>query len=352
MTRVRLDSLVKQYAKSQPRAVDNISLDIPHGSLVSLLGPSGCGKSTTLKIVAGLYPPTSGRVYFDDKDVTDVPAERRDAVMVFQSHTLFPYMTVGQNIGFGLKVRRVDKATGRQKVGEMLDLVKLSGFDDRMPSELSGGQQQRVALARALVIQPQVLLLDEPLSNLDAHLKEEMRLLIHDVHQQFNITTIMVTHDQQEAMLMSEAIALLLDGKLKQYSAPEELYLRPVSQEIARFFGGINLIDGEVTDGLVSTPIGQFCYTLSSVSQRQCTLAMRPEQIQIIDEEASNRGNVVQGIIQNIRYAGTYTYYQVQVADVDLDVVRSADLPDSFQRDQPVWLHFPANRIWLIPRAD
>ena len=231
MTHIILDVLTKVYSGTQVPAVDRFSLDIPHGELVAFLGPSGCGKTTTLKMIAGLIRPTSGGILFDSENVLPIPAEKRGAVMVFQNYLLFPYMSIGDNVGFGLKMRGVDKKTMRQKVQEMLELVKLPDISNRRPNQLSGGQQQRVALARALITEPRVLLLDEPLSNLDAHLRDEMRELILTIQKELNVTTIFVTHDQEEAVLLADQIALIFEGVLQQYASPGEFYQRPISEE-------------------------------------------------------------------------------------------------------------------------
>ena len=208
MTHVQINNLYKVFPGMDIPAVNDLSLDIPTGKLVAFLGPSGCGKTTTLKMIAGLLTPTSGSIQFDDRDVLSIPAERRGAVMVFQNYLLFPYMSVGDNVGFGLKMRGIDKSTTQKRVAEMLALVKLPDIANRRPSQLSGGQQQRVALARALITEPKVLLLDEPLSNLDAHLRDEMRELIVSIQRELGITSIFVTHDQEEAVLLADDIAL------------------------------------------------------------------------------------------------------------------------------------------------
>ncbi|MBM4431948.1 MAG: ABC transporter ATP-binding protein, partial [Chloroflexi bacterium] len=258
MTHVELDALTKLYPGTQRPAVDRLTLDIESGRIVAFLGPSGSGKTTALRMIAGLIAPNSGDVRFDGESVLAVPAERRSAVMVFQSHVLFPYMNIEQNVGFGLQMRGVDRATIRQKVREMLELVRLPDISQRRPSQLSGGQQQRVALARALITEPRLLLLDEPLSNLDAHLRDEMRDLILHVQRQFGITTIMVTHDQQDALLLADRIALMFEGNLQQYAIPTDFYRRPVSERVARFFGGLNFIPATWTGEVAQTAKANF----------------------------------------------------------------------------------------------
>ena len=228
MTHVSIKNLTKVYPGSSVPSLDNLSLEVTSGSLTALLGPSGCGKTTTMKMIAGLLDQTSGDVTFDNISILKEKPESRGVVMVFQNHLLFPYMNVQDNIGFGLKMRNIHKDEIYKRVIEMLDLVKLPNMENRMPKELSGGQQQRVALARALIVQPKVLLLDEPLSNLDAHLRFEMRDLIRNLQQSMGITTIFVTHDQEEAVVLADQVALILDGRLKQYDKPDVFYKRPI----------------------------------------------------------------------------------------------------------------------------
>ncbi|SVA92633.1 uncharacterized protein METZ01_LOCUS145487, partial [marine metagenome] len=203
-----LSNLSQHYPNTEQPALDRLNLDIESGQLNALLGPSGCGKTTAMKMIAGILMPTGGDILFDGDSVLSTPAERRGAVMVFQNYLLFPYMSVGDNVGFGLKMARVDKSTIKKKVLEMLELVQLPGVEDRKPSQLSGGQQQRIALARALIVEPKILLLDEPLSNLDAHLRDEMRELIRGIQRKMGITTVFVTHDQEEAVMLADKIAL------------------------------------------------------------------------------------------------------------------------------------------------
>ena len=227
MTNVSIKNLTKIYQGSTVPSLKNLSLEINSGTLTSIIGPSGCGKTTTLKIIAGLINHTSGDVAFDGKSVLQVKPEKRGAVMVFQNHLLFPYMNIHENIGFGLRMRNLNKIEINKQIFEMIDLVKLPNIENRMPKELSGGEQQRVALARALIVQPKVLLLDEPLSNLDNHLRIEMRNLITDLQKKFEITTIFVTHDQEEAVEISDKIALVLTGELEQFDQPENFFKRP-----------------------------------------------------------------------------------------------------------------------------
>jgi len=217
--------------------------------LVALLGPSGCGKTTTLRAVAGLIDPSAGDVLFDGRSVLALPPERRPVAMVFQAPLLFPHMSVGENVAFGPRMRRVGRSRRRRLAEQALDRVQLGGYADRRPGELSGGQEQRVALARALVVQPSVLLLDEPFSALDALLRAEMRELVLDLHRDLGVTTLFVTHDQEEAVVLADRIALVLDGRLQQYAEPQQFYAAPASLAVARFFGTANLSPGIVAGG-------------------------------------------------------------------------------------------------------
>ncbi|MBA2495643.1 MAG: ABC transporter ATP-binding protein, partial [Acidimicrobiia bacterium] len=247
-TAVTLRGLRKAYQRGVP-AVDGVDLEVAPGSLVALVGPSGCGKTTTLKMVAGLLDPDAGDVRFDDRSVVRLPVEKRPVAMVFQKPLLFPHMSVGQNVGFGLRVRRAGKTTITARVAEMLELVRLPGLAERKVGQLSGGQEQRVALARALVTDPEVLLLDEPLSQLDAALRVEMRDLVAGVQRELGVTTLFVTHDQDEAVVLADRVALLLDGRVVQHAEPRAFYERPASMAVARFFGVRNAVAGTVVDG-------------------------------------------------------------------------------------------------------
>ncbi|MDB5325107.1 MAG: putative transporter ATP-binding protein [Phycisphaerales bacterium] len=259
MTSVRLDHVTKTFGTQH--AIDDIDLTIESGELFFLLGPSGCGKSTLLRIIAGLQSPTSGKVIFNGKDVTALGTEQRNAVMCFQSYALWPHMDARQNIRFGLEVRKVPKAEADARVEEAVQLVQLGKFASKKPNEMSGGQQQRVALARALVVKPDCLLLDEPLSNLDAKLRLEMRTEIRRICRASGLTAIYVTHDQKEALSIADRMAVLNHGKIEQIGKPQDLYLRPKNKFVANFMGETNFLPGTVTerDGdktVVKTAIG------------------------------------------------------------------------------------------------
>lgn len=236
---VELKNVIKRFGSNT--VIEDLSLSIPQGKMVSLLGPSGCGKTTVLRLVAGLEKPTEGKIFIDGEDVTERSIQQRDICMVFQSYALFPHMSLGENIGYGLKMLGRPKAEIKQRVTEALELVDLAGFEDRFVDQISGGQQQRVALARALILKPKVLLFDEPLSNLDANLRRSMREKIRELQQQFNITSLYVTHDQSEAFAVSDMVLVMNKGKIMQLGSPQTLYRQPASEFMSSFMGDANL---------------------------------------------------------------------------------------------------------------
>jgi len=350
MTHVELDALTKRYTDASQPAVNHLSLEIEPGRIVALLGPSGCGKTTTLRMIAGLLPPTTGDIRFDGESVLAVPAEKRSAVMVFQEHILFPYMNVEQNVGFGLKMRGVDRNIIRQKVMDMLDLVRLPDIAQRRPNQLSGGQQQRVALARALITEPRVLLLDEPLSNLDAHLRDEMRDLVLRVQRELGITTIMVTHDQQDALLLADKIALIFEGVLQQYAKPTDFYRHPVSERVARFFGGINFLPAAWTGEVAETPMATFRVDLPDgvrVPPGPVTLTIRPEHIQL---GVAGKPNTCAGRMRECIYVGTHTRCKIELGEYEIEATSGTDSPVALGEGGEVRVHFPPERLWLLPR--
>lgn len=348
MTEVRLNHLHKRY-DNQHHAVSDMSLLMPCGQITALLGPSGCGKTTVLKMIAGLLPPTSGDITFDGQSVLAVPPEQRGAVMVFQNHLLFPHMNVADNVAFGLKMRGETKAAIHRRVEEMLEMVKLPGYGRRQPHQLSGGQKQRVALARALIVEPKVLLLDEPLSNLDAHLRNEMRDLILTLQRQLGITTIVVTHDQEEAVILADQVALIFDGVMQQVGEPVDFYERPLTEPIARFFGSVNFIPGIKQGRCIKTGLGQFPLEQPTLApDGPVTLTIRPENVQFSD---CQRENSVPGRVLSHVYAGTHTRFKITTADPvlpPLEVVADAASQRRYQNGDTVHLQFPPQKIWLI----
>ncbi|HEY8416874.1 MAG TPA: ABC transporter ATP-binding protein [Limnochordales bacterium] len=284
---IRLDNVTKQYGAVG--ALRGLSLEVAQGEFFSLLGPSGCGKTTTLRIIAGLLEPDSGRVYLDGRDVTDLPPYRRNLGLVFQNYALFPHMTVWDNVAYGLRARRMPEREVKARVGRYLEIVGLSAMANRRPRELSGGQQQRVALARSLAIEPVVLLFDEPLSNLDAQLREQMQVEIRQLQRELGFTAFYVTHDQAEALLLSDRLAVLREGRLEQLGTPEELYDAPASPFVAAFFGGTNLLEGtavrEGSGWRFRTPGGSVFAAgraVGGVSDGAAArLAVRPQRIRV-----------------------------------------------------------------------
>jgi putative spermidine/putrescine transport system ATP-binding protein len=285
VTKLVLDGLKKLFGAVH--AIKDLHLSIGEGEFISLLGPSGCGKTTTLRCIAGFEYPDSGRILFDSQDVTDEPPEKRDLGMVFQNYALFPHLTVSENLAFGLEMRKVKREAAKKRIDQVLAMVQLTAMLDRYPRQLSGGQQQRVALARALVIEPRILLLDEPLANLDAILREEMRFFIRDLQKRIGITTVYVTHDQAEAMVMSDRIAVMFDGEVAQLGAPAEIYDRPRTKRVASFISNFisGTVEAQAGAGLwrVATAVGSFvaASTESFSVGRKVTIAARPEAIHL-----------------------------------------------------------------------
>lgn len=285
MSYLSLRGLSKSYGHFQ--AVRDVDLDMQRGEFLSLLGPSGCGKTTTLQMVAGFIAPTAGTVVVEGQDLTNVAPEKRDMGVVFQSYALFPHMTVSQNIGFGLEMRKLKRDQLKDRVDEALSMVRLSGLEDRYPRELSGGQRQRIAIARALAIRPRVLLLDEPMSNLDAKLRGEMHVEVRALQRRLGITTILVTHDQIEAMTMSDRIAVMTNGGIVQLGSPQEVYDRPTSEFTFRFLGHANIIAGEITsrsEHIAAVRVGSTSFSVEVGDDcigPEIELFIRPERLRL-----------------------------------------------------------------------
>ena len=345
MTHVSIKNLTKVYPGLTVPSLDNLSLEINSGSLTALLGPSGCGKTTTMKMIAGLLDQTSGDVTFDGTSILKEKPENRGVVMVFQNHLLFPYMNVQDNIGFGLKMRNVHKDEIFNRVIKMLDLVKLPNMENRMPKELSGGQQQRVALARALIVQPRVLLLDEPLSNLDAHLRFEMRDLIRNLQQSMGITTIFVTHDQEEAVVLADQVALILDGKLKQYAQPDVFYKKPIDVVTAKFFGGQNFIKGTSKNNIFSSNIGKLALPKDCL-QGNGLLTFRPENVQI-GKGPKSVNTIKAKIIEKI-FLGTQTRLKLSIKDEVIQAIANPNEVDGKETGIEIDINIPPSSLWVI----
>jgi len=317
---VQLQNVVKLF--DDVRAVDDVTLDIEKGELFFLLGPSGCGKTTCLRTVAGFYRPDSGNLYFDDGLMNDVPPHKRNTGMVFQNYALWPHMSVYENVEYGLSVRKLKKTERKKRVAEVLEIVRMSEYAHRTANQLSGGQQQRIALARALVIKPDVLLLDEPLSNLDAKLRLEMRHEIKRIHLESGITAIYVTHDQKEALSLADRIAVMNNGKIIQVGTPREIYNYPGSQFVADFIGETNFINGRLTTaedkkGVVESSIGsiQSINVNNEIAVSEPVLcSIRPESISI-ENSLVPGGNRFRAKVLNLTYLGNVEEYQLLIED-------------------------------------
>jgi spermidine/putrescine transport system ATP-binding protein len=319
---VRLVGLTKSF--DDAHAVRGIDLDVHAGEFFSLLGPSGCGKTTTLRMIAGFEPPTSGQILLDGADLVEVPAHKRPVNTVFQSYALFPFLDVWDNVAFGLRYQRVDKAAGRRRVGEMLDLVQMADHAHRRPGQLSGGQQQRVALARALVLQPRVLLLDEPLGALDAKLRKHLQLELKSIQQEVGVTFVYVTHDQEEALTMSDRLAVMRDGRIEQLGAPEAVYAAPDTAYVAGFLGSANVLDvealGQDVTGAVGCRLGGLELRAVGTSHPGARkVVVRPERISLVPVEdtapVAAGHNTFHGLVDRVVYLGPATHVVVRLAD-------------------------------------
>jgi iron(III) transport system ATP-binding protein len=316
MSKLVLKNVARRYGAVD--AVADFSLELAKGEFVSLLGPSGCGKTTTLRMIAGFMPPSAGSIEMDGQPISTssnvVPPERRRMSMIFQSYAIWPNMTVGENVGFGLQVRKVPRSEIERRVQKILDVVQLGSLKDRYPAELSGGQQQRVALARAIVVEPEVLLLDEPLSNLDANLREEMRFEIRRLHDEFKITTVYVTHDQSEAMVTSDRIVVMNKGRVEQVDAPQALYARPRSRFVAGFIGRTNFLEGsrqgnDVRFDGFSAPAAAL---EGADGLAQALYSLRPQSILLVERSPNGPGLAVEAEVTGRSYLGEYWDYQVR----------------------------------------
>jgi len=348
MSRLTIRELTKVYATNP--AVQDFDLDVAEGEFVSLLGPSGCGKTTTLRCVAGLEIPTRGRISFGDREVTRLPPEKRNIGMVFQSYALFPHMIVAENIAFGLQMRGLSGGEARRRVDAVIDMVQLGGLHERYPRQLSGGQQQRVALARALVVEPALLLLDEPLANLDAKLRDEMRVFIRSLQQRTGITTLYVTHDQAEAMTMSDRIVVMFGGRIHQIGLPQEIYHRPATRDVANFIGQSNLLAGRVVARedariAVETAVGLVrCGGPPSFAVGAAGHVMvRPEAIRLV---AANSGLV--GRITERHFLGNVVNYRVTLANGTMISVQAVG-EETCRKGDEVGLVLDEGKAWLLP---
>lgn len=338
-----LKNVTKSFGKAT--VIDNLNLSIPKGKMITLLGPSGCGKTTVLRLVAGLENPTSGQIFIDGEDVTQSSIQNRDICIVFQSYALFPHMSIGDNVGYGLKMQGVPKAEREQRVKEALELVDLAGFENRFVDQISGGQQQRVALARALILKPKVLLFDEPLSNLDANLRRSMREKIRELQQRLNITSLYVTHDQSEAFAVSDQVIVMDKGVIKQQDTAKNLYLQPNSLFLANFMGESTILPAKKSDNQIQ--IGEFSFTLENsarfkVENGDCLVGIRPEAIQLrANGDANQRCQIKHAV-----YMGAHWEITVEWQGKEMMVNLNPDQYDETQGEY--YVHLSQNGIFLL----
>jgi ABC-type Fe3+/spermidine/putrescine transport system ATPase subunit len=341
-----LQNLTKRF-RGQP-AVQDLWLEVGQGEILALLGPSGCGKSTTLQIIAGVVKPDTGVIELDGQVLNRLPPERRDMALVLQRGLLFPHLTVGENVAFGLKMRGVNRTDREEKAIAVLHQVQLAGFADRRPVELSGGQAQRVALARALVIHPKLLLLDEPLSALDANLRSEMQNLILHLQNQTGVTMVIVTHDQAEAVVMSDRIALMFEGRLRQVDTPEQLYRQPCDPITARFMGGVNFFQAQADQQQWRLASGQIL-TSSHPAQGRIDFTIRPEQVQVFAEPQHGINIITATVIAN-RFTGMQRRLNLTIApDTQLQAWVAPN--QEFAIGQSVLVYLPPETLWCFPNA-
>ena len=361
---IRISNLSKQFGPVV--AVDQVDIAISSGEFFSLLGASGCGKTTLLRMLAGFESPTSGEIFIDGVPISGVPPHKRPTNMVFQNYAIFPHLNVYRNIAYGLRSEKLTKAETAKRVDEALEMVQLRGFGDRRSNELSGGQRQRIALARALICRPKVLLLDEPLGALDKKLREEMQLELRALQQALGITFIFVTHDQEEAMTLSDRIAVMSEGRALQVANPKEIYNWPINVEVAKFIGQMNLIDAsvvEVQNGQVlldAAGLGrikvfdrmQFAHKGANVYA-----AIRPEKLKISDQQSTEGTDSVQGVIEAAAYLGDRSHYYVSIEGCSKPIAVAAQeahfkTGESLDRGRPVWITWSDDSLVLLEKSD
>ena len=340
MSSVKLVNITKSF--DEKIVLQDINIDIKDGELVSLLGVSGCGKSTTLQLIAGLINPDSGDIIFNDKSVLNTPTGKRDAVIVFQDYLLFPHMSVYENIEFGLKMKNINKKIRKDKVKELIKLVKLNGYENKYPSELSGGQKQRVAIARTLAINPKVLLLDEPFSNLDINLRNEMREFVLNLQKKLNITTILVTHDKEEALIMSDKIAVMVNGKIEQFDKPETLYQKPRTKSVANIFGERNYIKGKIENEVFKSNI--LYIDAKGYNNLDIVEAMIPKEC--IKLYSSNYNDGINGYIQRKQYAGDKTFYDI---NINGEILKCTSISNEYNQGDCVKICVDRDNIVIFP---
>ncbi|MHA6642744.1 ABC transporter ATP-binding protein [Mesorhizobium sp. A623] len=348
MSTIRLNQISKNFGSF--RAVDTIDLDVEDGELLSILGPSGSGKSTTLELISGLTWPSSGEIFIGDANVTSTPPAQRNVGIVFQSYALFPHMSVFENIAFPLKVRRFRHDVTRSLVMKALSRVHLEGLQGRKPRELSGGQQQRVALARAIVFEPQILLLDEPLGALDRSLRDELQVELRNLQKSLGITTIIVTHDQEEALSMSDRVLVLNQGQVVQMGTPEDIYRHPRQKFVGEFIGAANFINGRLTaDSTFQMKDGRSIPCNSRIARTDMPVLgmLRPEDIIFTTREDEG---ILRGTIENIVYLGHAVRYEVKCENGEKMVVSSRGRAGEMRAGNEVYMTWNGENLWVVPK--
>lgn len=353
MAELVLRNLQKQF--SETVVVGDINLSLDKGDMVALLGPSGCGKTTILRMIAGLVAPSTGEIIFEHKNLVPLPPQKRHLGMVFQNHVLFPHMTVFDNIAFGLKMRALPKSEIAEKVSELMTITQLYGLEQRYPSQLSGGQSQRVALARTLITEPALLLLDEPLSNLDASLRSEMGGFIRQIHKRLGLTTVFVTHDPKEAMTLADKVAVMAAGKILQFGTPKTLFHQPVSADVARVLGKANIMPGKITGFdarriAVDTQIGPLQAPLSGDPEigAEVHLMIRPEFIRLATADKNRKDAPMTGVVDAVEFEGGSISCTVGSGTEALIAKMSSD--HSFHPGDVVTMEIATDHVWLLDK--
>lgn len=353
---LRIKNVSKSFGRVQ--VLKDVTLDIPRGSFTTFLGPSGCGKTTLLRTIAGFYDVDAGEIFIGEKLINDVASHLRHAIMVFQDYALFPHMNVRENIVYGLKIKKFSEEEIEKRLAKTVQYLGVDELLDRSPAQISGGQQQRVALARALVMEPEVLLLDEPLSNLDAKLRINIRAELRQLQRRLGITTIYVTHDQAEALALSDQVAVMNDGKIIQCGTPWEIYFHPRSTFVASFVGTANLLEGKIVEsapGMALVDVGKVRLRLQEKEDvppvgAKVTLCIRPETIETLEELPERSDNVIRGKVRNYLFEGSHFRYWVDADGREL-VVDVFDPSGKTVRENSILLRLPPTKMHIIPEA-
>jgi ABC-type Fe3+/spermidine/putrescine transport system ATPase subunit len=345
---LNLINVSKKYEDKDEFSICDVKLTVNKGEFFSLLGPSGCGKTTLLKLIAGLIAPTSGEFNLDSENITSIPPEKRGFSMVFQEALLFPHMTIEENVAFGLKVKGLAKIIRLEKAKQMLNAVGLKGYEKRYASKLSGGEQQRVSLARALVIEPKLLLLDEPFSALDPELREEMRELLIGLHKKFNVTCLFVTHDRDEAFQLSDRIGVMRNGKLLQIGSAKELYERPKTAEIARFLGAKNIVFGRIDNGVFYCD--DFILNVDhTIENNNGWLVIRPEIFRPYISQTSHNMDLIKGYLKQIEFRQGFYYGKVKIGNMLVEFTFQANEECEFEVGKEITLAYNPKNLYFIP---